>query len=285
MAAGEILGTSFFGDMATNPFLARGLWAGLLASIACGVIGPYAVTRRIVFLAGAIAHIAVGGIGAAIYLRHQFPHALGKLEPLHGAMAAALAAALILAWVQHRFTERTDTLIGALWSIGMAAGVLLVKLTPGYHSELLGYLFGNITFVSRESLWLLGGLDLVIVATTLIFHKRFLAICLDAEQAELQRVSVLGTQMVLLVLVALTVVALTQVVGLILVIALLSLPAAAAGLWVGRLSAMIWLSILFGAALTTLPRIAVYGTAISPEAAITLAAGALYLLSLLVLRR
>ena len=125
----------------------------------------------------------------------------------------------------------------------------------------------------------------MIVATTLLFHKRFLAICLDAEQAELQRVSVLGTQMVLLLLVALTVVALTQVVGLILVIALLSLPAATAGLWVGRLSAMIWLSILFGSLLTTLPRIAVYGSALSPEAAIVLAAGLFYLLSLLGIRR
>ncbi len=89
--------------------------------------------------------------------------------------------------MRHRFAERTDTLIGALWSIGMAAGVLLVKLTPGYHSELLGYLFGNISFASQESLWLLAALDVVIVATTLLFHKRFLAICLDAEQAELQR--------------------------------------------------------------------------------------------------
>ncbi len=275
---------SFFQDMAINPFLGRGLWAGILASLACGIIGPYAVTRRIVFLAGAIAHIAVGGIGAAIYLRYRFPDLLGRLEPIHGGMVAAIAAALLLAWVQDRFGARTDTLIGALWSVGMAAGVLLVKLTPGYHSELLGYLFGNITFVGKESLWLLGGLDVVIVATTLLFHKRFLAICLDAEQARLQRVSVLGTQMVLLVLVALTVVALTQVVGLILVIALLSLPAATAGLWVGRLSAMTWLSILLGAALTTLPRIAVYGSRISPEAAIVLAAGALYLLSLVVRR-
>lgn len=276
---------SFFADMAANPFLERGLWVGILASVACGVIGPYAVTRRIIFLAGAIAHIAVGGIGAAIYLRHRFPESLGGLEPLHGATAAALAAAVLLAWVQHRFAERTDTLIGALWSIGMAAGVLLVKLTPGYHSELLGYLFGNISFASRESLWLLAALDAAIVATTLLFHKRFLAICLDAEQAELQKVPVLATQTVLLLLVALTVVALTQVVGLILVIALLALPAAAAGLWVGRLSAMIWLSILLGCALTTLPRIAVYGSALSPEAAITLAAAAIYLLSLLILRR
>jgi zinc transport system permease protein len=274
----------FFRDMAVNPFLGRGLLAGLLAAVACGVIGPYAVTRRVVFLAGAIAHIAVGGIGAAIFLRHHHPDTFAYIEPIHGAMVAALLAAVALAWIQHRAADSADTLIGALWSIGMATGVVLVKLTPGYQTELMSYLFGNIAFVSKGSLWLLAVLDVVIVATVLLFHKRFLAICLDAEQAALQRVGVLATQTVLLVLVALTVVALTQVVGLILVIALLSLPAATAGHLVGRLSTMIYLAVAANVLLTTLPRIAVYGTAISPEAAIVLAAGFLYI-TVLVLKR
>lgn len=280
----------FVQDMGVNPFLGRGLIAGVLAAIACGVIGPYAVTRRVVFLAGAIAHIAVGGIGAAIFLHHRFPEAFGWLEPLHGATVMALAAALILAWVQNHAEQggnagpQLDTLIGALWSIGMAVGVILVKLTPGYQTELMGYLFGNIAFVSHGSLWLLGLLDLVIVATAVLFHKRFLAICLDAEQAALQGISVLGTQMVLLVLVALTVVALTQVVGLILVIALISLPAATAGHWVSRLSSMIAVAVALNLFLTTLPRMAVYGSAISPEAAIVLAAGLGYFATL-ILRR
>lgn len=275
----------FWADMAVNPFLGRGLGAGLLAAIACGVIGPYAVTRRVIFLAGAIAHIAVGGIGAAIYLAHHWPETFGGLEPIHGATVTALAAAVLLALVQEKAAQSADTLIGALWSIGMAVGVILVKLTPGYQTELMSYLFGNIAFVSKESLWLLAALDVAIVLTALIFHKRFLAICLDAEQAALQRVHVLGTQTVLLVLVALTVVALTQVVGLILVIALISLPAATAGHWAGRLAGMIWLAIALNAVLTTVPRMAVYGSAISPEAAIVLAAGLVYLAALLLRRR
>ncbi len=273
--------SGFFRDMGDNPFLLTGLLAGLLASVACGVIGPYVVTRRIVFLAGAIAHIAVGGIGASIFLTFRFPDVFGWLRPLTGAALASVAAAVLLAWAHERAAERLDTLIGALWAVGMAVGILLIKLTPGYHTELMSYLFGNLVYVSWGQVALMLLLDAVIVAAALLFHKRLLAICLDAQQAELQGISVLGTHIVLLILVALTVICLTQVVGLILVIALLSLPAAAAGHHVSRLASVIWLSTLLAAGLTTLPRIAVYGTRVSPEAAIVLAAGSVYLLSVL----
>ena len=275
---------SFFADMTDNPFLLTGLLAGLLASLACGVIGPYVVTRRIVFLAGAIAHIAVGGIGASLFLAHRFP-AFGGLHPLFGATVAAVAAAVVLAIADHEAGDRIDSLIGALWAGGMAVGILLIKFTPGYQNDLMSYLFGNIVYVSWQDVWLMAGLDLLIVVVALLFHKRLLALCLDAEQAELQGVGVLGTQTVLLVLVALTVICLTQVVGLILVIALLSLPAAIAGRHVSRLTSMIWISTLLAIAFTTVPRIAVYGTRISPEPAIVLTAGAVYVLSAALSRR
>ncbi len=273
--------SQFFLDMGDNPFLVTGLLAGLLASLACGVIGPYVVTRRIVFLAGAIAHIAVGGVGAAIFLADRFPATFGGLRPLYGATAAAVAAAVLLGVVHHRATERIDTLIGALWAAGMAVGILLIKFTPGYHTELMSYLFGNIVYVSWEDVWRMVVLDAIIVAVTLLFHKRLLAICLDEQQAELQGIGVLSTNIVLLVLVALTVIALTQVVGLILVIALLSLPAATASHLVSRLAPMIWVATALAMLLTTVPRIAVYGTRISPEPAIVLAAGAVYLAAVL----
>src|SRR5512141_956970 len=120
----------FFQDMGDNPFLLTGLLAGLLASLACGVIGPYVVTRRIVFLSGAVAHMAVGGIGAAIFLSYQFPDSLDWLRPQHGATLAAMAGAVLIALIHGRVAERMDTLIGALWAIGMAIGVLLIKFTP-----------------------------------------------------------------------------------------------------------------------------------------------------------
>ncbi len=275
---------SFFLDLSANPLLLTGLLAGVLAGLACGVIGPYVVTRRIVFLGGAIAHVAVGGLGAAIYLRYHYPTIFDWLLPIHGAALVSVLAAALLAVLHLRVRERADTLIGALWAVGMAVGILLIKLTPGYQTELMGYLFGNLSFVSWHDVVLMTALDVVIVVTALIFHKRFLAICLDPEQAELQGVSLLGTELVMLILVALTVITLTQVVGLILVIALLSLPAVTAGHHLRRLAPMICASVVLAILLTTVPRIVVYGSQISPEPAIVLTAAAVFLVSLAVRR-
>ena len=276
--------TAFFQDLGTNPFLLTGLLAGMLASIACGVMGPYVITRRIVFLAGAVAHIAIGGVGAAIYAAHRFPEACSGFSPLKGATVVSVLAAALLAILHQRARERLDTIVGALWATGMAVGLLLIKMTPGYHTELMSYLFGNIAFVSWDSIRLMVGLDVIIVIVAVLWHKRFLALCLDEEQAELQGISVLATEIVLLVLVALTVIVLTQVVGLILVIALLSLPAAAVAQRVSRMTSLIGYSVVLSAALTTVPRVLVYGTRISPEAAIVLAAAGIYLTAV-VLRR
>ena len=148
----------FLRDIPDNPFLLTGLIAGLLASIACGTIGPYVVVRRVVFLAGAIAHMAVGGVGAAIYLRAAHAEAFGWLRPIHGAMIAALVAALIIGVVHERAAERVDTLIGALWAIGMSIGILLMKFTPGYQTELMSYLFGNIVYVDWSDLRVMAAL-------------------------------------------------------------------------------------------------------------------------------
>ncbi len=271
----------FFHDMSTNPFLLTGLLAGLLASVACGVIGPYVITRRIVFLAGAIAHMAVGGLGLAIYLRHWGGESLAWLRPLHGALVVSLASAVLLGYAFERAAERLDTLIGAMWAVGMSVGIMLIKFTPGYWAtgDLMSFLFGNIAYVAHEDLWLMLGLDVIIILTVLTAHKRLLAICLDPQQAQLQGVNVLRTNILLLALVALTVICLIQVVGLILVLALLSLPAATAGHHLRRLPAMMWAATALAALLTVLPRVAVYGSTVSPESAIVLAAAGVYLLS------
>ncbi len=294
----------FFKDCADNPLLLTGLAAGVLASISCGMVGPYVITRRIVFLAGAVAHMAIGGVGAAILIRHHWRQALlaanddveslgalfaarpwfaiaDGLLPMVGATLAAVGGAVIIGVISHRVRERLDTLIGAMWAMGMAIGVMLLKFTPGYHTELMSYLFGNISSVSVAKVWMMGGLAVVIAGSLLLLHKRLLAISLDAEHAELQGVNVLATNLALLVLVALAVICLMQVVGLILVLALLTLPAAVAGHHLQRLTAMMGAGVLLCAVLTTVPRIAVYGSAISPEASIVLAAGGVYLLSAL----
>jgi zinc transport system permease protein len=276
--------TRFFADAAVNPFLFSGLIAGVLASISCGVVGPYVITRRLVFLSGALAHIAIGGVGAAVYLAVVHPELFGWLEPIHGGLAAAAAAAPVLAVLSHRVGERLDTIVGALWAVGMSVGILLIKLTPGYHTELMSYLFGNISFVTRTDLAFLASLSGAVVVITMVFHRRFVALCLDAEQAALRGVPVLATEIVLFLLIAITVIVLTQIVGLILVIALLSLPAAIGARLVTRLGPAMAVAFGVSAVATTVPRIAVYGSSVSPEAAIVLFTAGLYLVVVLLHR-
>ncbi len=267
-------------DFQHNPFLLTGLIAGVLGGVACGLVGPYVITRRIVLLSGAVAHAALGGVGLALFLGAVYPQLLPGLQPLHGAALFALGAAALIGYCERRFGQLPDTLIAAVWSVGMALGVLLAKFTPGYQSELMNYLFGNISYVSWRQVGELAALNLIIIAVVAVLHKRLLAICLDPEQAELQSVNVTMMNVILMMLVALTVICLTQIVGLVLVITLLSLPAATAAQWVRRMGPMMLVSGILCCLETTVPRLAVYGTPVSAEAAIVLTAAAVYLAAL-----
>ena len=162
--------TEFIGDLARFPFLQYALLAGFLVSIACGIMGSYVVARRISYIAGAIAHSVLGGMGAARYGEVVF--GLSWFHPLLGAIAAALISALVIGLVSLRAREREDTVIGAVWAIGMAVGILFIFKTPGYNENLMSYLFGNILMVSREDLWLTAGLNLLILVTGLVFYRQ-----------------------------------------------------------------------------------------------------------------
>jgi zinc transport system permease protein len=268
---------AYFRDFAHNPFLLTGLLAGLLASVACGAVGPFVLSRRVVLLSGAIAHAAVGGVGIAIFLNGHFPHVFGWLDPTLGAMLVAVACALVIAVGEQRLGGMPETLIGAMWAFGMSLGVLLAKLTPGYQTQLMNFLFGNISYVSWSQLRMLLLLDGVILSVVLLFQKQLVAFCLDPEQAQLQGISPTFLGMILLGLTALAVVALAQVVGLVMVITLLALPAATVAPFLRRFGPMIFWSMVLAAILTTVPRILVYGTFLSAESSIVLAAVLCYL--------
>ena len=141
------------------PFLRNALIAGLLASIAFGMVGTYVVTRRITYIAGAIAHCILGGIGIALYIKYKV--GLEWVNPMGGALCAAIFAALLLGLVSQYAHEREDTLIGALWTVGMAVGLLFIAQTPGYVDP-MSYIFGNILLIGTQDLWLIAGLDILI---------------------------------------------------------------------------------------------------------------------------
>lgn len=262
---------AFLDALQQYPFLQVALLAGLLASLGCGIAGSYVVVKRLGFLAGGIAHAVLGGMGAALYF---------GFDPLAGALASAVLMALLMGWIRLRWGAAEDTLIGALWAVGMAAGVMFIARTPGYQADLMSYLFGNILLIPPGDLWLMAGLDLLLLATVVLFSRQLQAVAFDEEFARLRGLPVTFFYLLLLCLVAVTVVLLIRVVGLILVIALLTLPAAIAGQFVQTLGRMMLLAVLLGVVFTSGGLALSYGPDLPPGATIILLAGLAYVLSL-----
>lgn len=218
-------------------FMRNALMAGLLASISCGVIGTYVVIKRIVFISGGIAHTAYGGIGLGYFL---------GINPMLGALGFTVLSAIGMGTVSDRWGERSDTLIGVMWAAGMALGVIFVSLSPGYTTDLMSYLFGNILVVPDMDIWLMAFLNLLILLTVFALYEDFKAISFDEEFARTAGLNTRILNLSLLVLIALTIVVLIRAVGIILVIALLTIPAATAGRFTSSLKHMMGLAILLG---------------------------------------
>jgi zinc transport system permease protein len=225
-----------------SPLLRYALLMGVLSSISMGVVGSYVVTRRITYIAAAISHCVLGGIGAAIYCQSV----LGWewFDPLYGALAAALVSALVMGFVSLYAKQREDTVISAVWSVGMAIGLLFLYKSPRFVDS-MSYLFGDIFLVSRLDLWLVIVMDVVVAAVGIGFYPKFLALCFDEEFAELRGVRPKLYYLLLLCLTALTVVLLMRIVGIVLVIALFTLPPAVAGHFARRLWQMMLWAVIF----------------------------------------
>ncbi len=204
-------------------FLRYALIAGFLGSISFGVIGTYVVARRITYLAAAIAHTAIGGIGGALYLKNMF--GLEWLDPLYGALVLSIAITPILGWVSLNANEREDTVITALWTFGMGVGLLLIARIPGY-VDAMSYLFGDILVLSRMDLIITGILAIFVLVLGIYFYHPLMAICYDAEFARLRGLGQGWLFFLLLILTACVVVLLIRVVGVVMVIALLGIPPA-----------------------------------------------------------
>jgi len=267
----------FLDALSHHAFLQNTVLAGLLVSVACGVIGTYVVVRRISYIAGGISHCVLGGVGAARYLNEV--HGWTWLDPMHGALLAALASAGLIGAVSLRARQREDTVIGALWAIGMAVGVLFIARTPSFNEDAMSYLFGDILFVSRADLVFIAVLDAVILLCAWLLHARLQAVCFDEEFARLRGLNVEAHYLLLLGLTALTVVALVKVVGIILVIALLTIPAAIAGMAARTLAQMMLIATLLAAAFTTAGMAASYAPDLPSGAVIVALAGAAYLVA------
>ncbi|NWF59787.1 MAG: metal ABC transporter permease [Fischerella sp.] len=254
-------------------FMRNALIAGVLVSIACGIIGTFVVINRIVFISGGIAHAAYGGIGLGYFF---------KFSPVLGAVIFSILAALGMGIVQRQTRQRADTIIGVMWAIGMAVGIILVDLTEGYKADLMSYLFGSILAVSSNDLSIMLGLDIIIIALAALFYKELLAISFDETFATVANVPVNTIYLTLMCMIALTVVMMMRVVGLIMVIALLTMPAAIGGQFVKDMRKMMVLASILGMFFTTVGLWLSYSLNLTSGATIILVAGAVYLLSVAV---
>jgi len=202
-------------EMLGYQFVQNAILAGVLASLLCGLVGTFVVVKRLVFVSGGVSHAAFGGLGLFHYL---------GLPPLAGAAASALLAALVLTDRARAGNRSQDALIGILWAVGMAVGVLFMARTPGFAPNLATYLFGDILAVNRPLLIALGVFVAVVVLCVMLFFKELLAVAFDEEFARSQGVATRAFLLTLMALIALSVVLLIQVVGVILAIALLTIP-------------------------------------------------------------
>ncbi len=224
-------------DIFQYDFMLNALLASILASIACGIIGTYIVIKRLVFLSGGISHSAYGGIGLGYLL---------SFNPIFGAVGSSILGAVLISRMRKNKLENEDTLIGIIWALGMALGVMFVSLAPGYAPDLMSYLFGNILTVSSEELILMAVADFIIIFVVSTLFKEFQAITFDEEYSRTIGIKVDLYYLILFILIALTIVLLIKLVGIILVIALLTIPAAISKMLAKSLKSMMLYSILFG---------------------------------------
>ncbi len=225
--------------LARYDFLQHAALAILLGSIACGIIGTLLFVNRMSSLSGGISHAVFGGLGLAL---------LAELPPLAGAAAASILAALLLGFLSARSRNRSEAAIAAVWSIGMSMGLVFISLAPGYKGDLMGYLFGSVLAVPVEDLVLTGLVDIAVLVFITVFYRRIIAISFDPEFSAARGMNAGGLFTAFLCLTGLSVVVLMRSVGLVMVIALLSIPAATARLFTHRLSTMMAISCVLSAA-------------------------------------
>ncbi len=254
-------------------FMRNAVFAGLLAGVICGIMGSLVVVNRIVFLSGGIAHAAYGGIGMAFYFGWSY---------LLGTIGFSLAVAMVMAAVSMKARHRADTVIGVLWAVGMALGIILIDLTPGYHVDLMSYLFGSILTVPRSDILVMFAICLSISVLAVFFYKDLLAMSYDREFARIRGVPVKGLYYGMIAILAVAVVLVIRVVGLILVIALLTIPPFIVERYArSLLQMMVWSSVL-GAVFTFAGLWLSYRYDLTSGASIIMVSGIAFVLSLLI---
>ncbi|WP_392485984.1 metal ABC transporter permease [Haloimpatiens sp. FM7315] len=218
-------------------FLQHAFVSAILASIACGIVGTIIVEKKLVMMSGGIAHTAFGGVGLGYFL---------GIEPIIGALVFSIFSAIGITTIKRKTHTNSDALIGMFWSMGMALGILFISFMPSYPPDMSSYLFGDILTVSLMDIKITLVLDLLIVFTIFSFFNLFKSYLFDAEFLSTLGVNTCFLEYLLFIIIACTIVVLIRVVGIILVIALLTVPPAIAKHFSSNLRNIMILSIFLG---------------------------------------
>lgn len=251
-------------------FIRNALMAAILVNIACGIVGTYVVIKKIVFISGGISHAAFGGIGLGYFL---------GVNPILVAIPFSVASAVSIGYISKKTKLGEDTAIGIIWAIGMAAGIIFINLTPGYSPDLFSYLFGNILTIPLVDLYIILGLDTVIIIAAILFHREFAVIAFDEEFAAVIGIPVRKLYFLLLCLISLSVVVLIRVVGVILVIALLTIPSSVCRLFTYNIKRLIFASVVTGILITITGLAISYFLNLTSGATIIMLAGIVFFVS------
>ena len=218
-------------------FFQNALAGSLLASIVCGFIGTYIVTRRLVFISGGITHASFGGIGLGVF---------SGINPVISAMVFAVLSACGVQWLSQRGDVREDSAIAVFWTFGMSVGIICCFLTPGFMPDLPSFLFGSILTIGKADLWLLAGLSIVVTAIFTLFYRSILSVSFDNCFARSQHLPVTFIEYMMMALIAMTIVSTLRMVGIVLAISLLTIPQMTANLFTYSFKRMIGLTIVIG---------------------------------------
>jgi zinc transport system permease protein len=250
-------------------FLQNAIIGAVLASITCGVIGTIVVEKKLVMMSGGIAHAAFGGVGMGYFL---------NIEPIIGALVFAVVSSFGIVEINRKSKVNTDTIIGMFWSLGMALGIIFISLTDGYPPDISSYLFGDILTVSKLDLYIMAGLDAIVIFIVISLFNNIKAYLFDEEFSKVVGINVNLMEYLVFILIAFSVVVLIRVVGIILIIALLTVPPAISKLLTSNLRKIMFLSILFGVVFSLLGLYISYKLHIASGASIIIVAVSAYVI-------
>lgn len=257
-------------------FIIYAISAGVLSSIAFGIVGSIVVIKRITYITGAISHIILGGIGLSLFINYYYEQ--NWLSPIFGSIIIALLSAVIIHYLTTNRSQRKDSIISILWAIGMSIGLILISKIPGY-IDINTYLFGNILLVSLEEIYLLLIWDIFLVITIILFYYKIIAISFDEEFCKSKNIKIDLYNCGFLIITAITIVFLIKIVGIILSIALFVIPAATISCFVNKVWQIIFFSIMLCLVFVLIGFQISYQYDLPSGATIVMVSGITYLLS------